>query len=157
MPTGCSPRERGGIFLSHTPPFSPLPHRSSGQDNRVERRRAKLHLNWEVSLAPPPHSEKQTQWGPLSRGRTPPPSHPSPPYLQFQRPTLGTRALSSRCASTATRCVRRGGWFAPRLGHRSILGYAYHWGWTRYVLLFRDQGSWRQHGDEKKERWLGSN
>lgn len=66
MRTGFCPWEQGGgLPVSHTPTFS-LPDRSSGPDNRAQLLRAKLQFNWEVSLAPRLHIQKQTQWGHLA-------------------------------------------------------------------------------------------
>lgn len=110
------PMSREGIFLSHTP--SPLLDRSSGPDNRAKLLRAKLQFNGEVSLAPGLHIEKQTQWGHLSLAahNNPPLLHPHiaipPPYLWFQRPTVGKWVLSNQPACTATQCVQIGGWLA---------------------------------------------
>lgn len=114
MQTGFSPHEQSGnILFSHTP--SSGLDRSSGLDNGAELLRAKLQFNWEVSLAPGQHIQKQTQWGHLSYAvhTNPPLIHPRsaipPPCLQFQRPAVGKWVLSNQSAHTAAQAVQMGG------------------------------------------------
>lgn len=155
MRTGFSPCEQGGnILFPHTLPC--LLDRSSGLDNRAKLLRAKLQFNWEVSLAPGQHIQKQTQWGHLSYAAhtNPPLIHPHtaipPPYLQFQRPTVGKWVLSNQFACIAAQPAQTGGWFAHLRDTEARQGYAYHWGWTRHMLLDRKSRFLSAAWNEKK-------
>lgn len=67
------PRSRVGIFFSHTPLLWAWQVKWPGQWGRATE--SKTQFNWEVSLAPGQHIQKQTQWGTCHTQCTP--THPS--------------------------------------------------------------------------------